>query len=86
MAEVCRNRTDRPDRIGTTGFEVPGGHQPACTSALILDGLENGVNVARTNCSRNCSKRLSFLPFQGRTGSQSVQGFQALESPLDGFR
>jgi hypothetical protein len=34
MAEVCRNRTDRPDKIRTAGFEVPDGHQPACTSVL----------------------------------------------------
>ena len=43
LAEVCRNRTDRPDRIGTAGFEVPGGHQPTCTSALILLYLESAV-------------------------------------------
>ncbi len=44
LAEVCRNRTDRPDKVGTTGFEVLGGHQPACTSALILSDLRDRVN------------------------------------------
>ena len=46
VAEVCRNRTDRPDAIGTAGFEVPDGHQPACTSALILDNFPGRVNLA----------------------------------------
>ena len=46
VAEVCRNRTDRPDVIGTAGFEVPDGHQPACTSALILDNFHWPVNLA----------------------------------------
>ena len=36
LAEVCRNRTDRSRSARPTGFEVPGGHQPACTSAAIL--------------------------------------------------
>src|SRR5579883_3206792 len=45
LAEVSRNRTDRPDRIGTTGFEVLGEHQPACTSELILRGPCSGVNL-----------------------------------------
>ena len=48
LAEVSRNRTDRPDRIGTTGFEVLGGHQPTCTSAMILIACRNGVNLADT--------------------------------------
>ena len=33
MAEVCRNRTDRSAIGRPAGFEVPDGHQPACTSA-----------------------------------------------------
>jgi hypothetical protein len=34
VAEVCRNRTDRSRKARPAGFEVPDGHQPACTSAL----------------------------------------------------
>ena len=45
LAEVSRNRTDRPDGIGTTGFEVLGEHQPACTSELILRGPCTIVNL-----------------------------------------
>jgi len=49
LAEVCRNRTDRPDKIGTVGFEVPGGHQPACTSTAIIQiGLKR---VKRKSCA-----------------------------------
>ena len=39
VAEVCRNRTDRPTQGRTTGFEVQGGHQTTCTSALIIRQL-----------------------------------------------
>ena len=44
LAEVCRNRTDRSDKIGTVGFEVPGGHQPACTSTGIIQSALERVN------------------------------------------
>jgi len=36
LAEVCRNRTDRSTIGRPAGFEVPDGHQPACTSAIII--------------------------------------------------
>ena len=36
LAEVCRNRTDRSTIGRPAGFEVPDGHQPACTSAMQL--------------------------------------------------
>ena len=39
VAEVCRNRTDRPAQGKTTGFEVQGGHQTTFTSALIIRQL-----------------------------------------------
>ncbi len=39
LAEVSRNRTDQSRRARLTGFEVLGGHQPTCTSALILKPL-----------------------------------------------
>ncbi len=44
LAEVCRNRTDRSTKGRPTGFEVPDGHQPACTSALILGDSNLSVN------------------------------------------
>ena len=44
LAEVSRNRTDRSRKARPTGFEVPGGHQPTCTSELILENLKGGVN------------------------------------------
>jgi hypothetical protein len=37
LAEVCRDRTDRSTIGRPTGFEVPGGHQPACTSRLMVN-------------------------------------------------
>src|SRR5208337_68563 len=36
LAEVCRNRTDRSTIGRPAGFEVPDGHQPACTSVVII--------------------------------------------------
>ena len=45
LAEVCRNRTDRSRIAGPAGFEAPDGHQPACTSGLILDEGNLGVNL-----------------------------------------
>lgn len=47
LAEVCRNRTDRSRIAGSAGFEAPDGHQPACTSGLILDEGGFGVNLRR---------------------------------------
>ena len=46
---MCRNRTDRSTRGRPTGFEVPDGHQPACTSALILGDLKRSVNFGVLN-------------------------------------
>ncbi len=46
MAEVCRNRTDRPTQGRTTGFEVQGGHQTTCTSTLIIRHLVVAVQSA----------------------------------------
>src|SRR5690242_18338985 len=57
MAEVCRNRTDRSTKGGPTGFEVPGGHQPACTSVLILNEPLEGVNVTAASCRQDCGTR-----------------------------
>ena len=45
VAEVCRNRTDRSRIARPAGFEAPDGHQPACTSGLILDEGNLGVNL-----------------------------------------
>ena len=53
LAEVCRNRTDRSTIGRPAGFEVPDGHQPACTSALILNDFFGGVNLAFLDCSEN---------------------------------
>ena len=54
VAEVRRSRTDRPPKGRPTGFEVLGEHQPACTSALILNGFLGRVNVTLLHCSENC--------------------------------
>ena len=43
LAEVCRNRTDRSTVGRPAGFEVPDGHQPACTSAIIIAYLVPGA-------------------------------------------
>jgi len=59
---VCRNRTDRPDVIGTAGFEVPDGHQPACTSAVILNDFLGRVNLAFLDCSERFRATDQFDP------------------------
>jgi len=53
LAEVCRNRTDRSTVGRPAGFEVPDGHQPACTSMLILRNFLWRVNLALLGCCEN---------------------------------
>src|SRR5207247_9894207 len=71
LAEVCRNRTDRPDKIGTVGFEVPGGHQPACTSkAMIQSGLSR---VNRHRRFKSSEKKRARQPTGSLEGGQSFR-------------
>ncbi len=49
MAEVCRNRTDRPAIDGTTGFEVQGSHQTTCTSDLIIGQFDSQEGNSRVS-------------------------------------
>ena len=81
LAEVCRNRTDRSTKGRPTGFEVPGGHQPACTSRLILNGLPCTVNLAHFDWSGNCRGCLSFLASSSLPMGCRVQCFQPLKGP-----
>ena len=77
MAEVCRNRTDRSTKGRPTGFEVPGGHQPTCTSILILNEPLEGVNVTAASCREDCGARrplakgLRRLPGAGPSGRKT---------------
>jgi hypothetical protein len=46
LAEVCRNRADRSTIGRPAGFEVPDGHQPACTStSLAFNGKHTSVTA-----------------------------------------
>src|SRR5579883_2024451 len=89
LAEVSRNRTDRPDRIGTTGFEVLGEHQPACTSELILRGPCSGVNLMRVIeplPKISAPPRCQPDPDVASASSQAASGWlQALVDLMDHF-
>ena len=67
LAEVCRNRTDRPAYGGTTGFEVLGGHQPAGTSGLILGRLCYSVNFNLCDVLAPAWKGTNFAGLAGAT-------------------
>jgi len=50
LAEVCRNRTDRSRIARPAGFEAQDGHQPACTSGMIVCDSEQSVNESNRGC------------------------------------
>jgi hypothetical protein len=71
LAEVSRNRTDRPDKIGTAGFEAPDGHQPACTSGFILDEGHGVVNLGGPEKTKGESLLSNDSPFGKSTATAS---------------
>ena len=82
LAEVCRNRTDRSTIGRPAGFEVPDGHQPACTSVIIIAycvrqicSVIRGGTRACPRCS-NSQKDEEAISYQPSAFSYSIGMFR----------